>query len=474
MSIFEILVLVGLCLLVWALRPGKLRTYFLLALSIGVIYWLQPPLPIRNLDFYLPLATVSLSVLGWVLTASAEQRVWRSTLPALAVMVVMVLLLAGSRVVGLDSYLLPSRPPRLDVTLAALGLVAVLVLVARRLAGGRTALAAAMAGLLILLVIIKSPILSAQASQALRLLVGQSAGAASGLDIRWLGFSYVAFRLIHTLRDRQMGRLPDVSLAEYVTYVLFFPAFTAGPIDRVERFIKDLRQPPVLSSVDWMDAGQRLAAGLFKKFVIADTLALFALNDRLAGEVTTTGWMWVVVYAYALQIYFDFSGYTDIAIGAARLVGIRLPENFAAPYLKPNLTQFWNAWHMTLTQWFRSYFFNPLTRALRSSNRPLPVWVIILLSQTATMLLIGLWHGITWNFVLWGVWHGLGLFAHNRWLDFSRARFAAWAVGPARQSLLAVSGAVLNFQFVALGWVFFALSSPGTSWQVLQTLMGVR
>lgn len=474
MSIFETLVLAGLCLLVWGVGRRMERTYSLLALSVGVMFWLQPPLPIRNLDFYLPLATLTLTVLGWILTAAPGSLVWRGMLPALGVMSGMVLFMAATRLAGLDAFILPSRPPRLDATLIALGLAGLLLVVVHRLAGGRFSLPAAIAAVIILLMVIKSPALSEQASQALRLLNGQPVGSASGLDIRWLGFSYVAFRLIHTLRDRQMGRLPDVSLAEYGTYVLFFPAFTAGPIDRLERFIKDLRQPPALSSADWLDAGQRLSLGLFKKFVIADTLALFALNDRLAGEVTSAGWMWVVVYAYALQIYFDFSGYTDLAIGAARLVGIRLPENFAGPYLKPNLTQFWNAWHMTLTQWFRSYFFNPLTRALRSSNRPLPVWAIILLSQTATMLLIGLWHGITWNFVLWGMWHGLGLFVHNRWSDFSRARVAAWTVGPVRQSLLAVSGAVLNFQFVALGWVFFALSSPGASWQVLQTLMGVR
>src|SRR5512141_411437 len=101
-----------------------------------------------------------------------------------------------------------------------------------------------------------------------------------------------------------------------------------------------------------------------------------------------------------------------------RLLGIRLPENFAAPYLKPNITQFWNSWHMTLTQWFRSYVFNPLTRAMRSSKEPLPTILILLVAQISTMALIGLWHGITLGFVFWGLWHGLGLFIQNRWSDF--------------------------------------------------------
>src|SRR5512141_1685286 len=116
-----------------------------------------------------------------------------------------------------------------------------------------------------------------------------------------------------------------------------------------------------------------------------------------------------------------------------RLMGIRLPENFAAPYLKPNLSQFWNSWHMTLTQWFRSYFFNPLTRALQSSRRPLPTWLMILVTQLNTMILIGLWHGITPGFAIWGAWHGVGLFIHNRWADFMRPRTPAWMQAGAGQ-----------------------------------------
>jgi alginate O-acetyltransferase complex protein AlgI len=220
-----------------------------------------------------------------------------------------------------------------------------------------------------------------------------------------LGFSYIAFRLIHTLRDRQTGRLPLVNLREYVTYAVFFPALTAGPIDRLERFTPQLRQPAPL---DLMPGGQRLLVGLFKKFVLADSLGLVALNPINAGQIETTGWTWLVLYAFSLQILLDFSGYTDIAIGMALLMGIRLPENFNRPYRRPNLTQFWNHWHMTLTFWFRAYFFNPLARSLRSGQMKLPVWIVILVTQVLTMLLIGLWHGITANFAFWGLWHGAG------------------------------------------------------------------
>ena len=184
----------------------------------------------------------------------------------------------------------------------------------------------------------------------------QSTALAAAGDLRWLGFSYVAFRLIHTLRDRQNGRLPVVSLQEYLVYVIFFPAFTAGPIDRLDRFIKDLRAslapgksallagdtPDVNSRwvsglvvpqnwPVWAAAGQRLALGLLKKFVVADGLALVALNSTNAAQSHSAGWTWVLLIAYSLQIFFDFSGYTDIAIGLGRLLGISLPENFNAP-----------------------------------------------------------------------------------------------------------------------------------------------
>jgi D-alanyl-lipoteichoic acid acyltransferase DltB (MBOAT superfamily) len=272
------------------------------------------------------------------------------------------------------------------------------------------------------------------------------------------------------LRDKQSGRLPELSLPEFATYVVFFPALAAGPIDRAERFAIDLQKEFSLRQDDLLKAGQRIVLGLFKKFVVANVLALIALNDVLAVQVQSPAWMWLHLYAYAFQIYFDFSGYTDIAIGIARLVGIKLPENFLAPYTKPNLTQFWSSWHITLTQWIRSYFFNPFNRWIRG-YKSLPAWTMILLGQLATMLLIGLWHGITWNFILWGAWHGLGLFLQNRWSDFAKTRIVV--ADPRLQTTLQVGGILLTFHFVALGWVFFALSGPQLSAQVFSKLFGI-
>jgi alginate O-acetyltransferase complex protein AlgI len=153
-------------------------------------------------------------------------------------------------------------------------------------------------------------------------------------------------------------------------------------------------------------------------------------------------------------------------------MGIHLPENFNRPYLKPNLTLFWSNWHMTLTQWFRAYFFNPITRALRSTRKPLSIPVIIFITQMTTMILIGLWHGVTINFTLWGAWHGLGLFFHNRWSELTRVKFASFSTQT--QKILNLGGILLTFNYVALGWIFFALPEPGMSYGFLSLLFGGR
>ncbi len=219
----------------------------------------------------------------------------------------------------------------------------------------------------------------------------------------------------------------------------------------------------------------RILSGAFKKFVLADGLALVALNSQNAAQIQSTSWAWVVLYAYALRIFFDFAGYTDIAIGLGRLAGFHLPENFERPYLKTNLTTFWNSWHMTLAQWFRSYYFNPLTRSLRGSKGKvaLPAWAIILICQLTTMLLIGLWHGITVNFAVWGLWHGVGLFIHNRWSEWMRPRSASLDNRPGLQRSLKFAGWLLTFNFVVLGWIWFALPSPGMAWNYFRLLAGL-
>ncbi|HJQ14355.1 MAG TPA: MBOAT family O-acyltransferase [Anaerolineales bacterium] len=457
-------------LLIGALTRGTLRMYLLLASSVLAVYWFQPALPLRSFDFWLPSLSLALTILTWLVVCPLWAWSLRQNLTGFFIIVGLVTLIVLTRYLLPSPILTATTTPQFFQYLVFL-LLAGLVLSSLGWMSRRHtwAISAVICFLILLLVVIKTPAFSLQTSIFIRALANRPVENAAFTDLRWLGFSYIAFRLIHVLRDRQMGRLPELSLPEFVTYVVFFPALAAGPIDRAERFTQDLRNDASLTQDETLLGGQRIFLGLFKKFVIADTLALIALNDALATQVRTTGWMWMIVYAYAFQIYFDFSGYTDIAVGTARLAGIKLPENFASPYTKSNLTQFWNSWHMSLTQWFRSYFFNPFNRWMRGL-KTLPAWFMILLGQVATMLLIGLWHGITLNFIFWGLWHGIGLFLQNRWSEFVRTRYSNSVQDSRFRPVLAIGGTVLTFHFVALGWVFFALRDPSLSWQVFRKL----
>jgi len=474
MTLTQLLIFSAAALLFGWLLKDRWRGGLMLIGSLLALYWLQPATPIRHLDFWLPTASLALTVLVWAVTRPPAADDLRPTLITGALITALVVAIALMRYLGPVCCLIPTRPPDLPEVLIVLAAVAALAAALLRFpaVGGRPSAVLALA-ILALFVILKTEPFALTASAGLRALGGQPTDQASALDLRWLGFSYIAFRLLHALRDRMSGKLPALSLQEFVTYALFFPALTAGPIDRAERFVKDLRQPFALSAPDAMDGGTRIVVGVFKKFVLADTLAAVALNGVNAAQTTSTLWAWALLYGYAFRLYLDFGGYTDIAIGIGRLCGVRLPENFDRPYLKPNLTAFWNSWHITLAQWFRAYFFNPLTRALRSRSRPLPPALIIFIGQVGTMLLIGLWHGVTWNFVAWGAWHAAGLFVHNRWADYSRAHPPKWDNDPRLKRLANGLGIALTFHYVALGWVWFALPSMRLSGMVFRRLFGL-
>ncbi len=469
MSVSQLFVLAALAFLIGALKTG--RRLLLLGVSALIIYWLQPIQDQVTLSFWLPTATLLITVLSWLLTSTPEVRGWRQNLPAAATLLGVILLVDLVRYFQLGSIFTASSPrPQWVVLVLAVFILLALVL-ARRKEVPQILLILAVMGVIGLFILLKLPSLSSILLEQASTLRGKALAASGPLS--WLGFSYVAFRLLHTLLDRRAGRLPSVPLADYVNYVIFFPAFTAGPIDRLERFTRDLNEPVALHREDWMDVGRRFFAGMFKKFVIADALAWIALNEAFAQQVSSPAWMWFLLYCYSIRIYLDFSGYTDIAVGLGRILGVRLPENFSSPYLKPNLTQFWNSWHMTLTTWFRNYFFNPVTRSLRSGNQSIPASVIILAAQFSTMILIGLWHGITAGFVLWGVWHGAGLFIQNRWSNYMKDHMPVWGRTRLGQAVLSSSGIFLTFNFVSLGWLFFTLPTPANVWNVMAILFGV-
>ena len=484
LDLLVILVLGIAALLYAAFVPGRGRPWALLIASVVGIYWLQPDLPIRFSAYILQTGTILLTVGTWWLTRKPddpEQRAtWSQDRLTLLVVGLLVVGMAFNRYLAIDVRLTAWRPPSpLYVALALGGVAAVVVLPARRLQrlNQQRVLSGAIIFLILLFVILKSDVLATGVAASWRALTRQDVTLAAHVDLAWLGFSYVAFRLIHTLRDRQTGILPVLSLREYVTYVVFVPAFIAGPIDRAERFTGDLRALPQMKGLDaerFTVAGTRILLGLFKKFVIADSLAQgLALNTVNAEQATSALGLWVLLYGYALRLYLDFSGYTDIAIGLALLFGIRLPENFRWPYLRTNITTFWQSWHITLSDWARFYVFSPLSRKLlRRKPRPSPT-LIVLLAQLSTMIVIGLWHGITVNFFIWGLWHGAGLFVHKQWSDRTRKWYRALGDKPRQKLAWNVFAWFLTFNYVVLGWVWFVLPEPAQALTTFSRLFGL-
>jgi D-alanyl-lipoteichoic acid acyltransferase DltB (MBOAT superfamily) len=482
MTLLHIWVFSLMALLSGWVIPKNWRLWFLLVTSLLALYWLQPSTPIRHLDFWFPTTSLALITFVWAVTCVKPLGESRATLIASLAVLGVLLAISLTRYLEPLCCLTPSRPPDLLRIAVFVGIGLALATIPFLLPRARLLPTFAILLILVLFVLLKSEPLSKSASAWLRTASGQPSELASTFDLPWLGFSFFAFRLIHVLRDHQAGKLPAYSLGEFITYAIFFPAVTAGPIDRSQRFMGDLRQftmpaeeagqlRPTASEL--ITGGRRILVGLFKKFVIADSLALIALNGQNAAQINAAPWAWVLLYAYSLRIYFDFSGYTDIAIGLGNLMGFRLPENFDRPYTRSNLTAFWNSWHITLAQWFRAYFFNPVTRSLRSSRIRFPSWLVILIGQFSTMALIGLWHGITWNFFIWGAWHGLGLFIHNRWSGWTRPRMDGLEARPVARQALQLGGWFLTFQFVTLGWVWFALPNPELAWTVLKKLVGI-
>jgi alginate O-acetyltransferase complex protein AlgI len=475
-TLTDIVIFIVGALLYMTLVPARLRGWALLVASVVAIYALQPLLPVRRLDFILPTTTLVLTITGWLFT-KPDKTFSRDDGMTLAMTAVLIVALSFTRYLAPEMRLTSQPPEPLHV---ALGLTLALVLVYGLWRGlfGRNILFTGMILLIVVLfAIIKADPLTVQIAGMMRSATGQDVTLASTIDIAgWLGFSYVAFRLLHTLRDRQSGKLPELTLREYLTYVIFFPAYTAGPIDRAERFVIDYRALPQLTGLDpqrIVEGGGRITIGLLKKFAIADSLATIALNPTTAAQAQSPLALWMMLYAFAFQLYLDFSGYTDIAIGVGMLFGVKLPENFDRPYLKNNITAFWQSWHITLSSWARFYVFTPLSRSLLSRKPKPPTWAIILTAHVATMLVIGLWHDFTMAFVMWGLWHALGLFVHKQWSD--RTRF--WYIGLKERSralrLWYWVGVFITFHFVVLSWIWFALPDFETGLRVFLGLFGL-
>ncbi len=473
MGVSQILIMLFASAMIGFLTRGKYRSWAILIGCVLSVYWLQPAVSIRNLDFWFPTLSLMLTALVWRMIVSKDMPRTRDDLITLLILLGLIFMIGLTRYLGKGTLLTPTRPPLLgNIAFALLILTAIFWLVSMLQGKGRSLIPLGAGMILMCFIVTKSQPLAEAVSRGLRSLSGQSPELASASELQWLGFSYIAFRLLHALRDHAAGRLPPLTLRDFMSYVLFFPALLSGPIDRVERFQIDLNSQNSLSAEVGLESGTRIVMGVFKKFVLADGLATFALSAANASQIQSTGWLWVMLYAYAFRIYLDFSGYTDIAIGSGLLTGIRLPENFSRPYFKTNIAAFWNSWHITLAQWFRAYFFNPLTRTLRVAKVKLPAVAIILIGQISTMALIGLWHGIAWNFLLWGLWHGLGLFLHNRWVDLQRSHPSWFSQRILGTQVMSVVSVLFTFHFVLLGWIPFVIPDVQQAFDVFLQLFG--
>src|SRR4051794_2040526 len=271
-----------------------------------------------------------------------------------------------------------------------------------------------------------------------------------------LGISFFTFQQIAYLVDVMRGAKVERDLVSYTLFVSFFPHLIAGPLVHHAEMIPQFKRARSGRSAVLAARGLSIfAAGLFKKVVIADNLAqfvtpVFAHLD--AGGGVTAQWAWLSTLAYTLQIYFDFSGYSDMAIGLALLFGIRLPVNFRSPYKATSIIEFWRRWHITLSRFLRDYLYIPLGGNRLGEQRRY-------INLLVTMLLGGLWHGAGWNFIIWGGLHGFYLGINHLWRGW-RGDAAPLASGAAAAATKILCWAVTFFA-VVIAWVFFRAKTVG-------------
>ncbi len=284
---------------------------------------------------------------------------------------------------------------------------------------------------------------------------------ATGASWRWLlplSLSFYCFQSLTYTIDLYLGELePTRSFIDYLAAALFFPSITAGPIPRMGKLLEQMAEPFELSAEDGARAMLLIGLGLVKKLLIADYLAN-NLVDRIfdTPALYSSSEILLGVYGYALQLFFDFSGYTDIARGVALLLGINLPENFRQPYLSLNIAEFWRRWHITFSEWLRDYLFDFFPK-----NRKFPV-LSYSYAFLFTMMLGGLWHGISWNFLIWGALHGLALGVVFAWKRWRKAPPAGWR--------LKLFAGLLTFHFVCFTWIFFRAATLESALAILRGL----
>jgi alginate O-acetyltransferase complex protein AlgI len=284
-----------------------------------------------------------------------------------------------------------------------------------------------------------------------------------------LGISFFTFEYIHYLFEIRRGNKPIDSFVLFSLFAAFFPTQIAGPIKRYPDFVAQMKAENKLK-LSYFDEGIPLIIiGLAKKLLLADNLATFVHMGVSAPTMYSGPELWLFAYAFAFQIYFDFSGYTDIGRGSAMLFGYHIPLNFNMPYIASNISDFWRRWHISLSSWLRDYLFIPCGGSRGgnwATNRNLFL----------TMALGGLWHGASWNFVIWGVYHGLALIVHREFTQWQATQ--KWFVDLLKQPVAARlynwAALLLTFHAVCIGWVFFRIQNISAAFAMVRRMVTLR
>ena len=271
-----------------------------------------------------------------------------------------------------------------------------------------------------------------------------------------IGISFFTFQSITYTIDVYRGTTPpSQKLTDYVLYIMMFPQLIAGPIVNYNSVAAQLVER-TSTMEDRVVGFYRFVIGLGKKVLIANTMAAYA--DQVFGMNygdLATGTAWIGILAYTFQIYFDFSGYSDMAIGLGKMMGFRFPENFNDPYTSRSVTEFWKRWHMTLGNFIMNYLYIPLGGNRKGKSRMyLNLWLCFLLS--------GLWHGASWNFVLWGAFHGLFICADKLFLKNALKKTST------------IPSVIITFFLVAMGWVLFRVDTAADAGAFYQTLFAFK
>ncbi|MCL4270776.1 MAG: hypothetical protein KJZ72_14575 [Anaerolineales bacterium] len=284
-----------------------------------------------------------------------------------------------------------------------------------------------------------------------------------------IGISFYTLQMIAYLLDTYSNiQKSENHAGHFALFATFFPLQISGPIERAKNLLPQFNRVSEFDPIDAREGLKRIGWGVFKKLVIANRLAIY-VNEVFNNPANYHGFPAIIaVIFFAFQLYCDFSGYTDIVLGIARILGYRLTENFKNPYFSSSVQKFWNTWHISLSTWLRDYIFFPLRRTLMRTKN-LPPWLMMVTPPLITMFISGLWHGEGWNYLFWGLLHGIYLIAENLFrpiidslVEKKKLGLISW--------FYRFSSTLFTFFLVCIGWVFFRANSIADAFLMLENM----